>query len=445
MQIWTGNAGDVYYGTGDLRTAAEYYRRAVEIAHRVDARRALGVWLGNLAVISIAWGKWDAAEKYNAEASRLMDETDDAPNQARCSVSAAQIAAGRGDLEGARNLFESALRKYVEDPTVLLEAHAGLAGIYSRRNRPDKAESEFRNTIAEIDKRQSRLNKDEYRLTWLDSLIRFYQKYVDFLIAQKQPDRALEAAESSRAKVLTSTPIRQLMAAGLKHLSHQTGSVLLEYWLSPDHSYLWVVTPEKIICHTLPPKTELLPLIRSYRAVVTGGRNPLDVARDTGLKLYNALLAPAMEDAPQATQFIIVPDDELYSLNFETLPDGSNANRYWIDRAAVRISPSLNYLAANTPRILEKAAPKILLIGDPDTSLPQYPKLEFAGAGDRLHPIRHVLLGAADRHRPRRHAAGLHRLRTRPLRLHSFLRPRRRGRQARERARFIRHSLRPRG
>jgi CHAT domain-containing protein len=378
IQIWAGDIGNVYYSRGDLQTAVDYYTHAVAVARRVDARRWLGTWLGNLAVIAIDRREWDVAEKYNDEACRLMDETDDTPDQARCSVSAAQIAAGRGDFKTAHSLFESALHKYVEDPRVLLDAHAGLAGLYSRQNGFAKAELEFRDAIIAIEKRQAKLSKDDYRLSWLDSLISFYQQYVDFLIAQKQPDRALEAAESSRAKVLTSQPIPQLSASGYQRLASHTHAVLLEYWLSPTHSYLWVITPDKVFCHTLPPKSEILPLVRSYRAVVTGGRNPLDVAGDTGLKLYNALLAPAMADAGAATQFIVVPDDELYSLNFETLPDGNNSNRFWIDRATVRISPSLNYLASNAPAKRPHGFPRLLLIGDPTSSLPQYPHLEFA-------------------------------------------------------------------
>ena len=208
--------------------------------------------------------------------------------------------------------------------------------------------------------------------------------------------------------------------------------MLLEYWLSPTHSYLWVITPDKVFCHTLPPKSEILPLVRSYRAVVTGGRNPLDVAGDTGLKLYNALLAPAMADAGAATQFIVVPDDELYSLNFETLPDGNNSNRFWIDRATVRISPSLNYLASNAPAKRPHGFPRLLLIGDPTSSLPQYPHLEFAS--QEMSAIATTMSRRAPGGRTTRGGyAGVVRLiNTREFRLHPFLRPRRSGRETRK-------------
>ena len=378
LTIWTGNLGNVFRSTGDLQAAIQYYKRALEIARKASEPRFVARWLSNLASTSIDTEEWDAAERYNNEARALKDELNDSAYKASSLINAAQIETHRRNFDGARALFESALHGNAEDPTIALEAHAGLAGIHFQRGKLRDAEVEFRDTIAEIDARQLKLIKAEFRLSWLDGLISFYQKYVDFLMSEKQPDRALQAAESSRSKVLTGQSIRPLTASGYRQLARQTGAVLLEYWLSPSQSYLWVITPEKTVCHALPPKSEIVPLIRSYRAVVTGGRNPLDVASDTGLKLYNALLAPAMADAGNATQFIIVPDDELYSLNFETLPDGNNLNRFWIDRATIRISPSLNYLASHAPRVTRRTAQGLLLIGDPVSSLPQYPDLEYA-------------------------------------------------------------------
>ncbi|HZL56831.1 MAG TPA: CHAT domain-containing tetratricopeptide repeat protein [Bryobacteraceae bacterium] len=388
VQIWTGNAGNLYYSAGDFATAREHYSRALAIARKLDARIWVGRWLSNLASVSIEQRDWNAAERYNNEARAVKSRTNDFAYEASSFVNAAKIADGRGESENSRILFQKALHRAAEDPTVVLDAHAGLAGVYARTGSMGEAEAEFRNTIAEIDRRQSKLSKTDYRLSWLDSLIGFYQNYVDFLMSRDQPEKALEAAESSRSKVLTGDLAGQSAPTDLRRLSRQTNSTLLEYWLGTARSYLWVVTPTKIFCHILPPKNRLLPLIRTYRAVITGGRNPLDVAPDTGLKLYNELLAPAMRDAGSGSRFIIVPDDELYSLNFETLPDADNPAEFWIERATVRISPSLNYLAsnalaanaleANAPRRHSEAPKHLLLIGDPVSTLPQYPKLEFA-------------------------------------------------------------------
>lgn len=378
VQIWTGDLGDVYYSTGNYAEATAAYKNALSIARRLESRRWIAFWATDLASVSIALHDWDAAQKYNDEALRLKRETKDSSHEASSIVNAGQIAAGRNDFRAAIEYFHEALKKGAEDPNVALDAHAGLADVYVRMGKLADAETEFRNTIAEIESRQSRLFKDEYRFSWLDSLIKFYEAYVDFLVDQNQPERALEAAESSRSKVLSGKAAKILSSADYRQLAKRTQSVLLEYWLSPKTSYLWTITPARVVIHRLPPGTQLLPLIRSYRAVTTSGRNPLDVADVTGQQLYDALLAPAVRDAGMTTRFIIVPDDELYSLNLETLPDGNARGHYWIEHATIRISPSLNYLASNASGETKRGPAKMLVIGDPDSSLPQFPKLEYA-------------------------------------------------------------------
>ena len=372
VQISRGNLGNLFYSAGDLESARKYYSEALNVARKVNSQRFVGRWLNNLATVSIDRRDWQAAEQYNNEALRLKVLNKDSRYQASSLNNAAEIAAGLGDPDRARELYRDALREASEDPTVVLEAHAGLAQLYSERGKQAAAESEFRDTIDEIDRRQSRLFKDDYRLSWLDSLISFYQKYVEFLMAQNEPERALEAADASRSKVLTSQPIPRLTAAEYRQLAQRSHAVLLEYCQGPKQSYLWVVTPSRIYSHTLPAEAEIRSLIRTYRAVVSGGRNPLVVADATGRALYNILLAPAVADAGGKADFIVVPDDELYSLNLETLPDGPHDDRFWIESATVRISPSLNYVASNARA---QASPRIRSYCSSATPIPRFPNI----------------------------------------------------------------------
>ena len=130
--------------------------------------------------------------------------------------------------------------------------------------------------------------------------------------------------------------------------------------------------------HRLP--SQFFTLIDSYGAVIAAGRNPLVVAADTGRKLYDTLLAPVVSDAAGNRKFIIVPDDDLYSFNPEALPAGDKSGTFWIEEASVAISPSLNYLAAGSDSADARRNPmsRLLLIGDPLSSTPQYARLEFA-------------------------------------------------------------------
>jgi CHAT domain-containing protein len=373
LQAWTGNEANLFYENGDLAEASVRYQHALSLARQIDNPSWMSRWLLNLAAVSIDQENWESADRYNKEGLELNRKAQDTLYEPLSVIDSAKIAMGRGRLDEAAQLFHDALNGRSEGPTIELDAHTGLAGLFLRNGEPRQADAEFRAAIAAIDRRQSQLLKDEYKLSWLSSLIRFYRQYADFLVAQGKPDEALQVAESSRSKVL-STNVRLRTPAELRQLSRSTGATLLEYFFGVTASYLWVVTPEGIHCHTLPAKSSIRRLAEHYAAVIAAGRNPLEVDADSGVKLYDTLIAPARADAPNSERFILVPDEDLYSLNFETLPNGDDTAHYWIAHATVSTAPSLSYLQTR-----RRATPKLLLLGDAAPS-GAFPKLEFAGS-----------------------------------------------------------------
>ncbi len=384
QQIFIGNAGNVSFEASDYFAAATSYTRALAIARKVPSPVWASRWLSNLAAVSIERGRWDDAERYNNEARALQKTLDDSRYEPNSLNNAGRIAAGRNHLQEAADFFREALKGRAEDPTVPLEAHTGLADIFARGGAFAEAEEEFRTSISAIEQQSTALVKDENRLSWRSSRIRFYRQYVDFLVARNQTARALEVAESSRSRVLEEGSVsahsgKARQAGDYLKLARDTRAVLVEYWLGVQESYLWVVSSGEIHFHRLPSRAILHPLIDSYGAVITAGRNPLVVAADTGRKLYDTLLAPVVSDAAGNRKFIIVPDDDLYSFNPEALPAGDKSGTFWIEEASVAISPSLNYLAAGSDvPVRRNPMSRLLLIGDPLSSTPQYPRLEFA-------------------------------------------------------------------
>ncbi len=383
QQIWIGNAGNVQYEAGDYAAAEAAYKRALRIAREVPSPVWIGRWLNNLATTSIELGKWDAAEAFNNEALEIKRRSRDTGDEPTSLVNAARIEEGRGHIDRARELFNSALTMSADDPSVPLDCRTGLARLYIRQGRTREANVEFRDTVATIEERQATLLKDEYKLSYLGSLIRFYRQYVDFLVNNHQEGRALEVAESSRSRVLDERNghgaiVEKYLAADYRQLARRTHSTLLEYWLGPGRSFLWVITPDRITLHILPSEAAIRTLVENYRAVIAGGRNPLEVADDTGERLYNVLVAPAVADAGGNGRFVIVPDEDLYSLNIESLPLAGDNHRFWIERATVAIAPSLNFLAAHRKAPGPRAKSGLLAIGDPSYASPQYPRLEYA-------------------------------------------------------------------
>ena len=369
VQLWSGNEASLLLDNGNTVDAAGQYKNALDLARRINNPVWASRWLLNLAATSIALEDWEGADRYNKEGLALNRAANDTLYEPLSFNRAAEIAKGRGRFAEAADLYHQALEGRSEDPTVALEAHTGLAGLYLRNGDPRKAEDEFRIAIVSIESRQAQLLKDEYKLSWLSSLISFYRQYADFLVAQGKPEQALEVAESSRSKVLASrggsaTDLRPRTTAEYRQLAKTTGATLLEYFFGVSNTYLWVITPDAIRCHTLPVRAAIRPLVDRYAAVTVTGRNPLEVATDTGVKLYDMLAAPARADAPHSDRFVILPDEDLYSLNFETLPDGDNTTRFLIESVNIRVAPSLSYLADNARMQRKSVGAKMLLIGD---------------------------------------------------------------------------------
>jgi CHAT domain-containing protein/tetratricopeptide (TPR) repeat protein len=381
QQIWLGNVGNVLFEQEDFSGAAAKYRDALDISRDVGAQDSTGWWLYNLANANIYLRDFKAAQSYNSEALRLKeslaDHTDYYPR-----VNEARIAAGIGDMARAEKLYRALLANPSDDPTPVLDAESGMAELLVQTNHPAEAEARFRSAIASIESRRAGLTREEFKLSYLESLIRFYQAYVDFLITRGETVRALEVAESSRARLLderlgSAAGRRGVTAAALKALARVSGSVVLTYWLAPGRSFLWVVTPDAVKLHELPPEREIAALVNRYRGLIEKLRDPLDAEDPAGRKLTALLLGPAWEELARGAPVIVVPDRSLYSLNLETLPDLDDASHYLIEKVTLTIAPSLGLLEGG--KSPPRPAPSILVMGDAAPAAEEYPRLPYAG------------------------------------------------------------------
>jgi CHAT domain-containing protein len=392
-QKWLGIMGNIYVVRHEYQAAAATYQRALGMAKTTQDRSSSAMWLNNLAYTSIDKGEWDAAERYNNEALQIKRELREP--EAYSLVNAARIAAGRKDYARSGEIFRSVIRSQPLDPRPLLDAHAGLAQVLAETHRDAQAEREFQAAIAVEEQRRAELPKDEHKLTYFSSLIECYQQYVDFLMARGRTGAALEAAESSRARVLADklkldSVRRNHTAAEFQKLAGIYRSTLLSYWLAPGKSYLWVITPATVSAISLPPEPEIRTWVESYDGLIQNLRDPLDTENPAGRKLYEALIAPVRRLMPKTGKVILAPDGPLHSLNFETLPVFEPKPHYWIEDATVLVTPSLGLLSADQTG-QKAAARSLLLIGNPISPDERYPALEFAG--QEMTAIEHSLPG----------------------------------------------------
>jgi CHAT domain-containing protein/tetratricopeptide (TPR) repeat protein len=397
-----GEMGRTLALKGDTAKAIDYYRQALALSRSKDVsgeRR----WSSNMAAALAAIGDWDAAEKANQEELTLARDN---PSKAYASLNAATILAGRKRFEEAAVLYNKALGMDVHDPSILWESHAGLARAYAAAGKKALARPQFEKAIEIVDANQTGLSRDDYKMTFLASLIRLYRDYVDFMMQNGDSDKALEIVESSRARILAETTApekaaRRLSVRELEQAARRSNTVFLSYWLAPTQSYVWVVSPARTRFFKLGPAGELESLVDQFNRFIgssadsnTIQQDPLAKESPVARRLYDAVIGPVAPFLPADARVVIVPDGALHYLNFETLPvygaPGSSPH-YWIEDATVAIAPSLT-IAAATPTLKPEAPKSVLILGDAVYSGKDFQKLDYSP--DEIEKVRRHFIPA---------------------------------------------------
>ncbi len=383
-----GETGTMFLLQGEAVKAAPYYRQARDLAQTIGVTADAARWASNLTAALVTLEDWDGAEKALQSALSFKPEQ---RSLVFLDLNAAAIALGRGRLEEARERYAKILSAHPEQVTVLWQAEAGIANSFVAEKKFDEARRHFEAALGHIESGRSDLNQAEHRLTFLARLIRVYQDYVEFLVAQGDAAKALEIAESSRARLLAERSVKSYQGKKLE-LGKGAGAVWLDYWLAPRRSFLWVVDAGKIRLVELPGAAEIAKLVEEYRGFLeTAMRDPLQTESAAGRRLYEMLVAPAAKELVLRRAAIVVPDGALHQLSFETLPNyAATPWRYWNDEVTAAVAPALSD-GVSMARGAGKGA-AALLVGDPEAAGAEYPKL--AEAGKELEAIAGLWGGA---------------------------------------------------
>jgi CHAT domain-containing protein len=383
LQSSLGDIGNVHVMQGHPDRALPFYQRALALA-RERAPWDSAKWAGNLAVAHAELKQWDQAERFNREALALRQENSDADSIAYSKLEAAEIASGRGQHQQAIALYEETIGLAGGNAELVWDANAGLATAHLRLGSPARASVFFERCLQSIDEARVRLSRSDYKLTFFARLIRFYQAYVDVLVAQGQHEKALQVADSSRALLLSEKlQLREDRRAlvtrrSLQQTARRLKVVILSYWLAPERSFVWAIDARSFSLIELPGRDRIDGLIGEYRAFLeTSLRDPIAAGFQPARELYHALIGPAHAFVPPGSHVLIVPDGSMHALNVETLPVPADRPRYFIEDATVTIAPALALVLTSTPPQLSGAP--ALLIGDPEAAGTDFPRLPDAG------------------------------------------------------------------
>ncbi len=389
---WFSGAAGSYLALHDYSSAEGLALKTLASAKELNDAETIAVCLNTLAGIMLRTNRLAEAEHYNQEALKFEQTGKDKLHVLDSYNVAGEIAAAEGHFAEADELFERVIADPGADTKLLWQAQAGLAQVREGQGRTAEAQRQYVKAIQTFETARSSINHDELRLSFLSSGIAVYGNYIDFLIYHKRPLVALSEAELSRSRTLAEglysgtqgAPPGSELRVQPQQLARRLHSTLLFFWLGEDHSYLWIITPQKAACVALPPAREIDPLVKSYREALLGSRDPLEMANADGQKLYDLLVEPATKFIPPGARVIVLPDGSLYSLNFETLIVPGLKPHYWIDDVTLTTASSLTLLAgaASRPAPKEKS---LFLVGNTVPPNPDFPALPQAAA--EMHDV----------------------------------------------------------
>jgi CHAT domain-containing protein/Tfp pilus assembly protein PilF len=419
-----GNIGWSYYELGDFENALALYEQAEKDSIQAGLGHERELWLTNSGTARFALRDFDGAEKDSREALTLAKELQIPGDIVECNQNLAVVSMQKGRLESAVSELSEALEhaKVAPDPkreiyTRLLQAHiaarqkkwneaqiayseisanpesptsirweaqASLAVVHASQGNPKLAEHEFNSSIETISNARDALQREDFRLSFLSSAIRFYDEYINFLVDQHRPMDALKIADRSRAQTLegglrntNKRKPRTMESWSPQEIAARQKSTVLFYWLGDEKSYLWAVSEKGPTFSELGGRGPIEEMLKRYRGSFLEPRDPIEAGNIDGAKLFQVLVGPAKKLIPANSRVIVIPDGSLNSLNFETLIVSEPKPHYWIDDVTVT--------SANSLALLERAAvappPKdgrLLLVGDALLANPEFPPLPQA-------------------------------------------------------------------
>ena len=381
-EYWFTGAANSYIALHDYAAAETLAKRTLDRAKKLNNAQTITACLNTLTEIMLKTGRLDEAKRYNQEALKIEDSGSDQFGVPDSLMLAGHIAVAEKRFGDADQFFHRVLCGPSPDAPLRWQAEAGLADVLEGEGKAADAERLYLQAIDIIEEARHSINHDELRLSFLSSGIAVYGKYINFLVRHNRPGDALKQAELSRARTLAegvSSGAKSSLPTGQgvppQQLAQRLHATLLFYWLGEEHSYLWVIAPTKTTYFTLSPSSEIDALVKAYTEAIVNSKDVLATSdRQTGEKLYAILVAPAQRLIPANSRVILLPDGNLYGLNFETLIVPEPQPHYWIEDVTLTTGSSLTLLSsgANRPSAKNK---NLLLVGNPKEANPEFPPL----------------------------------------------------------------------
>jgi CHAT domain-containing protein/Tfp pilus assembly protein PilF len=371
MGMILNNIGIVYSQLGNYEESTKYYQRAIDLALGISGGKILWEAYLEIADAYKKQGKWDAAlENY------------------RKSISVIENIRSGLNLEELRATYLGTDKR--------IDAYYNIIDLYIRLYHQNHDETYQAEAFNYLEKAKARSFLDSIEVSKLDLTEGIDQKLLNretelmndishlhtkLLVPQLSPEQRdsiskdLESCENqldslkgeireaSPAYANLSYPTTITLAEAQRNLI-DSGTIYFAYLLGRDNSYAFAISRDDLKIFSLPAKGEIQKLVQEHLRSIT---DPASKDFRFGYKLYECLIKPGL--SPGARRIIIIPDDALYFLPFETLLEKEQGRGWLVKEYDIAYVPSLSSLRELLERRrtgARKPQKDILAIGDPD-------------------------------------------------------------------------------
>jgi CHAT domain-containing protein len=404
--VTLNNIGTVYKGLNNLPQALEFLDRALPIRREVGDRQGEAATLNNLALIYEAQGENEKAVDYFNQCERIIHAVGYRRGEALALSSMARVMDKLGRTAEALDKMENALKivesmrsdligeedratffasteffyKFYID-LLMRMYHQNSSIDYLHRALEANERAHARNLLEQLNEARVNLRQDvnpallkeERRIeqqlnsaaqketlqsgTYTAEQLAASQKEIEQLIARRQELEAHLKASSPRYAALTRPQL--LGVAEIQKRVLDADTLLLEYALGDERSYLWLVSQDSVQGFTLPKRELIEGLTTRFYNLLTARAQHLkfetpderlarlaqadDELPKVAAELGSMLLGPAASQLG-TKRLLVVSDGSLHLIPFAALSNSSNPARPLVLEHEIVSAPSASAL-----------------------------------------------------------------------------------------------------
>jgi len=407
-----GNLGNCYASLSDYQRAIDYHEQSLSIFREIKNQAEAAITLDNLGNCYYHLSDYQRAIDYHEQSLSIFHEISNRAGESGSLTNLGLCYYYLFDYQRAIKYYDQALVLSEELGTKDTERliHWGLGKTYKALEQPKIALTHYEAAIEIVESIRGKVSEEKLRQSYFGSMRTLYEEYLKLLLEMGRTNDTVLVAERLRARTFLDglyqaglTPEQlQRNEAGIAPSSDQTAPVVdaaaldqavkkaqasllpneaaLEYMVSNDGIYLWIVTTEgRIGPQFIPYNREQLlrDVVKLRRAVEPQTKEedgePEIVFSDPSELLglfYELLIQPALSQlSKEVNTLIVIPSGPLWYLPFSALmmtdrPDvefgfagvgGTKQSRphYLIDDYTVAFLPSL----ASMPMLMKERTP----------------------------------------------------------------------------------------